>query len=97
VVYVIKGALYELRLQGPPPTTSFPPGPDLSTTTTTTTTFEEKLVRAGSMMVNEIGSIHQSFTREEGAVLLCIWGGSHFNLPPERYPPGVKFHDAHLN
>jgi len=23
-------------------------------------------------MVNEIGSVHQSFTREEGAVLLCI-------------------------
>ena len=36
-------------------------------------------------MVNEVGSIHKSFTATNGngCVLLCLWGGSHADIADE--------------
>lgn len=85
----MRGALYEKRVAGPlvyrerDPSATL--GPDLSKTEGVV--FEEGCFREGGIYVNEVGSIHQSFTRDEGCLLLCIWGGSHLNLPPEHWPP----------
>jgi hypothetical protein len=38
-------------------------------------------------LVNEKGSVHLSFTKEEGACLLVLWSGSHANIRKEHYPP----------
>mmetsp|Transcript_20634 Transcript_20634/g.19970 ORF Transcript_20634/g.19970 Transcript_20634/m.19970 type:complete len:270 (+) Transcript_20634:2237-3046(+) len=38
-------------------------------------------------LVNEKGSVHLSFTKEEEACLLVLWSGSHANIRKEHYPP----------
>jgi hypothetical protein len=38
-------------------------------------------------LLNEKGSVHLSFTKEEGACLLVLWSGSHANIRKEDYPP----------
>lgn len=77
------GNLREVRLIGPPPTTDFPRsctlrGPRLSGPLE----FKEAAVPAGKFLVNPIGSVHQSFTGEEGAVILVLWSGCHANITP---------------
>jgi hypothetical protein len=42
---------------------------------------------ANRYIVNEIGSCHLSYTLDDGAVLLVLWGGGHSNIPIEHYPP----------
>lgn len=39
-------------------------------------------VEKGQFLANVIGSVHQSFTGEEGATLLLLWGGAHANCTP---------------
>jgi len=90
-IYVAAGELHELRLEGPPPSTHFvdddeghPRPPDLSTLDTT---FSRSVLPAGSFLVNEVGSVHQSFTGEgERAVLLILWAGCHANIDAKRMP-----------
>jgi hypothetical protein len=38
------------------------------------------------ILINEVGSVHLSFTREEGAVLMVLWSGGHANVPVDGYP-----------
>jgi hypothetical protein len=41
-------------------------------------------------LINEIGSVHLSFTHLEGAVLFVLWSGAHANVPINQYPvPGT--------
>jgi hypothetical protein len=91
VIHVVRGNLYELRMLGPPPSREFPiagmEGPDLSALDPPPR-FEERCMAEGSINVNEIGSIHQSFTRGDGATILCIWGGCHANISPSHHPVG---------
>lgn len=81
------GSLREVRLKGPPPTTDFATrrscklqGPVLSGPLE----FEEGAVSSGKFLVNPTGSVHQSFTGEDGALILVLWSGCHATIPPER-------------
>jgi hypothetical protein len=40
-----------------------------------------------SFLINPKGSIHLSYTSEEGANLLVLWSGTHGNIPAHEYPP----------
>ena len=91
LVYCIEGALHEIRMEGLPFTRTF----DTSSSST-----EEVLVgpsvtqiqrpwkfgtlQQGEWLVNEVGSIHKSFTASNcGCKLLVLWGGSHANIAEE--------------
>ena len=37
-------------------------------------------------LINEKGSIHMSYTMDDGAELLVLWSGGHGNIPAEQYP-----------
>lgn len=37
-------------------------------------------------LVNERGSIHLTFTQQDGAKLLVMWSGGHANIPIDQYP-----------
>jgi hypothetical protein len=43
--------------------------------------WTECAVPAGEHLANSTGSLHQSFTGPEGAVLLILWSGQHANIP----------------
>lgn len=98
-IYVIKGKLFEFRLQ----TTvekdynASSDGPDLrpyGTSDFKANSVSECDPVAGTdpiedvnrFIINEIGSCHLSYTKEEGCVLLVLWGGSHSNVPMDQYP-----------
>lgn len=94
VIYVIRGTMNEVRLSSPPPKRIFPvtemEGPSLADpalklqfiqrSTSSTNAPHERF------LINEKGSIHLSYTTEEGAELLVLWSGSHGNIPLDQYP-----------
>jgi quercetin dioxygenase-like cupin family protein len=87
VIYVAKGVMHELRLIGQAPTQDFGPqleGPDLSNRTKDS--FAHHAISQGEMLVNEIGSVHQSYTKGEGCVLLCLWSSAHADIPCDHMP-----------
>lgn len=45
------------------------------------------LTSSGNIIVNETGSVHLSFTCDEGAELFVIWSGCHANVPLDKMPP----------
>jgi hypothetical protein len=87
VIYVAKGVMHELRLTGQPPTKEFGAdlqGPDLSKTTTKA--FAHHAIAQGEMLVNEIGSVHQSYTKDQGCVLLVLWSSAHADICSSHMP-----------
>jgi hypothetical protein len=46
-----------------------PAGPDISSGYT----YTERSFGPGSWVVNEVGSIHQSFSRDEAVTLVAVW------------------------
>lgn len=44
--------------------------------------FEEKASPQNHCMLNETGSVHQSFTSDQACVLLVLWSGCHANTHP---------------
>ena len=40
-------------------------------------------------MINEVGSIHQSFTDDEPCVLLALWPKGYVFFPEHHMPSGV--------
>jgi hypothetical protein len=89
LIYVIKGTMHEVRNIGFPPKRIFPvsekEGPNLSDESLALQ-FSHRRVPQGSFLVNEKGSIHLSYTLEDGAELLTLWSGSHGNIPADQYP-----------
>jgi hypothetical protein len=58
-----------------------PLGPDIGKTDM----FFEEVVKEGECLVNEIGSVHQSFTApDEGCAIIVLWSGCHANTHPSR-------------
>ena len=49
--------------------------------------WEAGVVPAGEFIANAVGSVHQSFTKEDGALILVLWSGCHANIRPEKIPP----------
>lgn len=41
-----------------------------------------------SFIINDKGSMHLTFTRDEGACLLVLWSGAHVTIPLEYQPSG---------
>ena len=72
-----------MRLCGDPPTLpDGDEGPDLRRREK----WEAGTVPAGDFVVNAVGSVHQSFTKNEGALIVVLWSGCHANVRPERCP-----------
>ena len=42
--------------------------------------FIDRQLNVGQVLVNDIGSIHQSYTKEDGCLILAIWSGLHADL-----------------
>jgi len=40
----------------------------------------DRKLNAGQVLINDIGSIHQSYTKEDGCLILAIWSGLHADL-----------------
>ncbi|GAX26775.1 hypothetical protein FisN_9Lh042 [Fistulifera solaris] len=90
LVYCMEGALHEIRMDGLPFTKSFDSdgagegiliGPSV---TQLQRPWKFGTLQKGTWLVNEVGSIHKSFTASNcGCKLLVLWGGSHANIPEE--------------
>ena len=96
--YLIAGSLHEFRFRGPPMkdyslSTTDLEGPDFSQGTTAT--FETRTISASTstedltsgFLMNEKGSVHQSYTAEFGCHLLVLWSGCHANVSKAHQPP----------
>lgn len=98
VIYVIRGVIYEYRLVVEDEITrkltklgdevssskGHCQGPDLSSLSNPR--FLSRSTRQGNFLLNETGSIHLTYTLDEGAELLVLWGNGHANIPAERLP-----------
>ena len=90
------GTLREVRLVSEPvPTTDFGVaggtptgdyGPNLAALAASGAAMRwaELEVPTGQTLVNAVGSTHQSFTTDEGALLLLLWSGCHANITPDK-------------
>lgn len=98
LVYCGQGALHEIRMEGEPLTKEFErddesvlKGPNL---TALQRPWRFATLPAGRWLVNEVGSIHKSFssTAGTGCQLFVLWGGSHANINDP--PSTVNVQDA---
>jgi hypothetical protein len=46
----------------------------------TTGKFVDRVNKEGFVMFNEIGSIHQTYTKDSGCLILVMWCGAHANI-----------------
>lgn len=104
LIYCIRGALYEVRMNGPPISRFFEEhgadgedekmsnvsGPEL---THTQRSWSFGSLKEAQWLVNEVGSIHKSFTSSKsdgGCDLLVLWGGSHANIHKPPVTPNIQ-------
>lgn len=97
LIYCCAGALHEIRMEGTPITKDFVSHPNTSARNKALNphvvgpTLNPRLMRpwrfgtlsAGHWLVNEVGSIHQSFTATNSSTpcrLLVLWSGAHANI-----------------
>ena len=50
--------------------------------------FEHRRLEEGGFNVNEIGSVHQVYTEQEGAILMVLGAGANVTIEPEQWPSG---------
>ena len=79
----LAGSFHEVRLRGDPPTL---PGGDEGPDLRRALDWEAGTVPAGGFVVNPTGSVHQSFTEGDGALIVVLWSGCHANVRPEKCP-----------
>ena len=97
LIYCARGALHEIRMSGEPFSRDFGPtgevqGPNLSQLSRP---WQFATLNQGQWLVNEVGSIHKSFTAtNQGCTLLVLWGGSHADVSPEQHPKLVDVQQA---
>ena len=95
LVYCARGALHEIRMNGPPLVKKFATGkisgPNLGNLNRP---WYFDTLNEGEWLVNEVGSIHKSFTSTngDGCVLVVLWGGSHADI--EQAPKQVNVQAA---
>lgn len=68
-------------------------GPDMSHLPISKCTFEYRCVSAKSLsrfLVNESGSVHLSFTRDDGAELVVLWSGNHAKIEGDKMPANIQ-------
>lgn len=98
LVYCARGALHEVRMSGEPFLRKFDAsreiqGPDLSHLNRS---WYFDTLHQGEWLVNEVGSIHKSFTATngQGCTLIVLWGGSHADIPLHHEPTRVNVQGA---
>jgi hypothetical protein len=97
VVYCIRGALHEIRMSGEPIERNFKSGqvygPNL---TQLDRSWYFGTLAQGEWLVNEVGSIHKSFTATNGngCLLMCLWGGGHADIQQGDEPERVNVQQA---
>ena len=102
LIYCIKGALHEVRMEGLPIEKEFETleddgtelkGPNLASLDRP---WHFETLSAGQWLANEVGSVHKSFTATsgDGALLLVLWGGSHANIVDGEAPELVDVNQA---
>lgn len=42
--------------------------------------FVDRVIEEGSVCYNEVGSIHQSYTKEKGSLIFVLWCGAHADI-----------------
>ena len=82
LMQTLVGTLHEVRCGDPPTLPDGDEGPDLRSSLT----WEAGTVPAGDFVVNAVGSVHQSFTAGDGALIVVLWSGCHANVRPEQCP-----------
>lgn len=101
LIYIVSGTMHEYRyvpadMDHDVTTVDFPEsggklhGPSM--TSVLHHQFKHTSVHTNEVIVNSIGSIHLSYTKEDGATLIVLWGGSHANIPLQDYPPDFHLH-----
>lgn len=94
LVYCLRGELHEVRMDGSPyEVSSDGKGPSL---VDCKRSWTFATLHQGCWLVNEVGSIHKSFTATsgEGCALLVLWGGSHADIVDGEEPTAVDVHAA---
>ena len=97
LVYCLQGELHEIRMDGPPVQNIFcrnqdgkTIGPDLSNCSRS---WHFDTLPHGKWLVNEVGSVHQSFTSsKKGAILIALWS-SHADIDDGKEPKGLHLGD----
>ena len=95
LIYFIRGALHEIRMSGEPFQRKFASGkvygPSL---TQLDRSWYFGTHNQGKWLVNEVGSIHKSFTATSGSgcQLMCLWGGGQADIQQE--PERVNLNQA---
>lgn len=102
LVYCCKGELFEVRMDGAPVDRNYQKvegtsdklaGPDMIYCSRP---WHFATLSEGQWLVNEVGSVHKSFTSTSGngCVLLVLWGGSHADIPMGQEPKLVNVDEA---
>mmetsp|Transcript_6101 Transcript_6101/g.10147 ORF Transcript_6101/g.10147 Transcript_6101/m.10147 type:complete len:277 (+) Transcript_6101:175-1005(+) len=89
LVYCVRGELHEVRMDGDAyDVSSNGKGPSL---VDCTRSWSFATLRQGCWLVNEVGSIHKSFTAtsSKGCTLLVLWGGGHADVAEGEEPRAV--------
>lgn len=98
LVYCARGDLHEVRMKGEPLGKDFEPvtDPEDSNSTkvkgpnlyTLNRPWYFDTISEGEWLVNEVGSVHKSFTASTGfgCILIVLWGGSHADIAPGEEP-----------
>lgn len=58
--------------------------------------FVDRSTREGQILYNAVGSIHQSYTKEEGCLLFVLWSGIHADLVDCECCRGIEGADLFL-
>lgn len=98
LIYCAKGALHEVRMDGSP--IEIECSSQLDGSCPSLLSLQRKwsfnTLHQGEWLVNEVGSIHKSFTATsgEGCVLLVLWSGSHWNVTEGDEPTSINIGQA---
>jgi hypothetical protein len=98
LIYCAKGALHEIRMDGAP--VELEVSTQVQGKCPSLLSLQRKwsfaTLHQGEWLVNEVGSVHKSFTATngEGCVLLVLWSGSHWNVAEGEEPTSVNVEEA---
>lgn len=102
LVYCAKGNLHEVRMKGEPMAREYEKIPDSDgkvkgpNLTSLRRPWYFATLLQGEWLVNEVGSVHKSFTASQGdgCVLVVLWGGSHADIAPGEEPSAPNVHET---
>lgn len=77
LIYVLKGKLYEDRFNKITPRNKIIPRNKIKIKDLPKGKFIKKINKKGTFLVNNIGSVHNAYTRGEKTILLVLWGRKH--------------------